>query len=97
MSDEMVAAGVDATLAAMKLEPENAAYVDTLARLYSAQDKLDKAIETQKKAIEMSDEPSLQMKMFLSELEKEAKGGEDEDEDDKGKDKGGEEGKAEDK
>jgi hypothetical protein len=69
VSKELVEAAAEAAEQGVKLEPTNGALLDTLAHLDDMQGMRDKAIETQKKALENPGQFEDDMKSFLEELE----------------------------
>lgn len=72
---ELLAAATAAAEQGVKLEPTNGAVLDTLAHLYDLQGELDKAIETEKKALENPGQFEDDIKSFLKELEEKKKDG----------------------
>lgn len=69
VSPQFIAAAVVAAEQAVALEPNNGGILDTLAHLYDLQGELDKAIETQKKAVENAGDLEDELQGFLKELE----------------------------
>lgn len=69
VSKELIEAATGAAEQGVKLEPTNGALLDTLAHLYDMQGLLDKAIETQKKALQNPGQFEDDIKSFLKELE----------------------------
>ncbi len=69
VSPELLAAAVGAAEKGAKLEPTNGAVLDTLAHLYDLQGELDKAIATQKKAMENPGQFKDDIESFMKELE----------------------------
>jgi thiol-disulfide isomerase/thioredoxin len=69
VSPELLSAAVGAAEQGSKLEPSNGAVLDTLAHLYDLQGELDKAIATQKKAVENPGQFKDDIESFLKELE----------------------------
>jgi thiol-disulfide isomerase/thioredoxin len=69
VSKELIDAAAMAAEQGVKAAPEEGAILDTLAHLYYLQGELDKAIETQKKALENPGQFEDQIKEFLKTLE----------------------------
>jgi len=70
VSDELRAAAVAAAERGAKLEPTNGNVLDTLAHLYARQGQLEKALATQRKALEHANEASVgSIRDYLEELE----------------------------
>ena len=70
VSDELRAAAVAAAERGATLEPTNANVLDTLAHLYARQGRLEKALATQRKALEHATEASVaSIRDYLEELE----------------------------
>jgi len=70
VSDDLVAAAVDAAEGGLKLAPTNGNLLDTLAHLQAMQGQLEKALATQRKALEHASEASMEsIRAYLEELE----------------------------
>jgi len=70
VSKELVAAAVAAAERGLVLEPKNGNLLDTLAHLYAEQGELEKALATQRKALENASEASTEsIRDYLEELE----------------------------
>ncbi|MFO0944031.1 MAG: hypothetical protein U0930_25120 [Pirellulales bacterium] len=65
---EVIAVAIEAAEKAVKLAPKDGAVLDTLAHLLELKGDLDKAIELQKKAVELSPEVP-QLKSYLKQLQ----------------------------
>jgi thiol-disulfide isomerase/thioredoxin len=81
----LIAVAIEAAEMAIKADSDNGAYFDTLAHLQYMNGDLDKAIETQTKAVEKADDQFKDdIQSFLDELKEEKeKGGKDKEESDK--------------
>lgn len=76
VSNDVLEAAKAAAEAAVKAEPESGAILDTLAHyIYLVDKDLDKAIETQKKAVKYAGTQEADIKPFLDQLLKEKKSG----------------------
>lgn len=74
VSDGLVKSARKAAEMAVKIEPKNGAVLDTLAHLQYMEGDLDKAIETQKKAVEFIDpQQAGEVKEYLEQLMEEKK------------------------
>lgn len=65
---EIIAVAIEAAEKAVKLAPKDGAVLDTLAHLFELKGDLDRAIELQKKAVELSPEVP-QLKSYLKQLQ----------------------------
>lgn len=77
VSDDMIEAAYEAAQAAMAAAPEDGSILDTVAHLAYIKGDLDKAIEIQKKAVELDGDDMPELGEFLKMLEAEKSGGDE--------------------
>ena len=73
-SKELLSVAISAAEKAASSAPENGAVLDTLAHLFHRSGDLDRAIELQTKAMELSDDAAPQIQEFLDQLKAEKTG-----------------------